>query len=59
LFDEIPVARPWDADSERLAYEHTIEQAVYAGDLEKVDDAGLLDHLTIELIGTEVIPKFR
>ncbi len=28
LFYEIPVARPWDADSERLAYQHTIEQAV-------------------------------
>ncbi len=28
LFYEIPVARPWDADSERLAYEHTLEQAV-------------------------------
>ena len=28
LFYEIPVARPWDADSERRAYEHTLEQAV-------------------------------
>ena len=28
LFYEIPVARPWDADSERLAYQHTLEQAV-------------------------------
>jgi alkanesulfonate monooxygenase SsuD/methylene tetrahydromethanopterin reductase-like flavin-dependent oxidoreductase (luciferase family) len=27
LFYEIPVARPWDADSERLAYQHTLEQA--------------------------------
>src|SRR5437588_11693138 len=31
LFYEIPVARPWEPDSERLAYEHTLEQAV-AGD---------------------------
>jgi alkanesulfonate monooxygenase SsuD/methylene tetrahydromethanopterin reductase-like flavin-dependent oxidoreductase (luciferase family) len=28
LFYEIPVPRPWGPDSERLAYEHTIEQAV-------------------------------
>jgi alkanesulfonate monooxygenase SsuD/methylene tetrahydromethanopterin reductase-like flavin-dependent oxidoreductase (luciferase family) len=28
LFYEIPVARPWDEDSERLAYQHTLEQAV-------------------------------
>jgi alkanesulfonate monooxygenase SsuD/methylene tetrahydromethanopterin reductase-like flavin-dependent oxidoreductase (luciferase family) len=28
LFYEIPVPRPWEPDSERLAYEHTIEQAV-------------------------------
>ena len=28
LFYEIPVAEPWDADSERLAYANTIEQAV-------------------------------
>ena len=27
LFYEIPVARPWHADSERLAYQHTLEQA--------------------------------
>ena len=31
LFYEIPVAQPWEPDSERLAYEHTLEQAV-AGD---------------------------
>ena len=31
LFYEIPVPRPWGPDSERLAYEHTLEQAV-AGD---------------------------
>ena len=31
LFYEIPVPRPWDADSELLAYQNTIEQAV-AGD---------------------------
>ncbi|MBA2280341.1 MAG: LLM class flavin-dependent oxidoreductase [Actinomycetota bacterium] len=28
LFYEIPVARPWGPDSERLAYQHTLEQAV-------------------------------
>ena len=28
LFYEIPVARPWSEDSERLAYQHTLEQAV-------------------------------
>ena len=28
LFYEIPVARPWDADTERQAYANTIEQAV-------------------------------
>ena len=28
LFYEIPVARPWDPDSEHRAYQHTIEQAV-------------------------------
>ena len=28
LFYEIPVARPWTADSERIAYHNTIEQAV-------------------------------
>ena len=28
LFYEIPVARPWDADSEYRAYQETIEQAV-------------------------------
>ncbi|HJR26592.1 MAG TPA: LLM class flavin-dependent oxidoreductase [Acidimicrobiales bacterium] len=28
LFYEIPVARPWNEDSERLAYQHTLEQAV-------------------------------
>src|SRR3954453_634710 len=31
LFYEIPVARPWDEDSELRAYQNTIEQAV-AGD---------------------------
>src|ERR671923_124039 len=30
LFYEIPVARPWGPDSERLAYHNTIEQAVFA-----------------------------
>jgi alkanesulfonate monooxygenase SsuD/methylene tetrahydromethanopterin reductase-like flavin-dependent oxidoreductase (luciferase family) len=28
LFYEIPVPKPWDADSERIAYHNTIEQAV-------------------------------
>ena len=28
LFYEIPVARPWDVDSEYRAYKDTIEQAV-------------------------------
>ena len=30
LFYEIPVARPWDEDSERRAYQNTLEQAVAA-----------------------------
>ena len=28
LFYEIPVPKPWDAESERIAYQHTIEEAV-------------------------------
>jgi len=28
LFYEIPVARPWSAESEHLAYKHTLEQAI-------------------------------
>ena len=28
MFYEIPVARPWNDDSEYLAYQNTIEQAV-------------------------------
>jgi hypothetical protein len=28
LFYEIPVARPWNAESEYLAYQHTLEQAI-------------------------------
>src|SRR5688500_6283632 len=28
LFYEIPVARPWGPDSERIAYQNTLEQAV-------------------------------
>jgi alkanesulfonate monooxygenase SsuD/methylene tetrahydromethanopterin reductase-like flavin-dependent oxidoreductase (luciferase family) len=28
LFYEIPVARPWDVDSERIAYANTLEQAL-------------------------------
>jgi alkanesulfonate monooxygenase SsuD/methylene tetrahydromethanopterin reductase-like flavin-dependent oxidoreductase (luciferase family) len=33
LFYEIPVARPWGEDSEYLAYQHTLEQAVLADGL--------------------------
>src|SRR5262245_16388848 len=29
LFYEIPVAQPWDADSEHDAYHHTLEQAIH------------------------------
>jgi alkanesulfonate monooxygenase SsuD/methylene tetrahydromethanopterin reductase-like flavin-dependent oxidoreductase (luciferase family) len=29
LFYEIPVAQPWDADSEHQAYQHTLEQAIH------------------------------
>ena len=28
LFYEIPVARPWEPDSEHLAYKNTLEQAI-------------------------------
>jgi alkanesulfonate monooxygenase SsuD/methylene tetrahydromethanopterin reductase-like flavin-dependent oxidoreductase (luciferase family) len=30
LFYEIPVPRPWSRESERAAYQHTLEQAVFA-----------------------------
>jgi alkanesulfonate monooxygenase SsuD/methylene tetrahydromethanopterin reductase-like flavin-dependent oxidoreductase (luciferase family) len=30
LFSEIPVARPWDRESEHRAYRNTLEQAVFA-----------------------------
>ena len=30
LFYELPVPRPWDEDSERIAYQNTLEQAVAA-----------------------------
>ena len=33
LFYEIPVAQPWTADSERIAYQNTLEQAVAADKL--------------------------
>ena len=33
LFYEIPVARPWDAGSEHRAYQHALEQAVFADSL--------------------------
>ncbi len=29
LFYELPVARPWSRDSELLAYQNTLEQAVF------------------------------
>ncbi len=41
LFYEIPVARPWNADSERIAYQNTITQAVAA------DKLGCKFHLKI------------
>ena len=28
LFHEIPVARPWESESERRAFKNTLEQAV-------------------------------
>ena len=33
LFYEIPVARPWDKDSERIAYRNTFEQAVFGDEM--------------------------
>ena len=47
LFYEIPVARPWDADSERLAYQHTIEQAV-AGERYGWDAFWTVEHHFLE-----------
>ena len=42
LFYEIPVARPWDADSEHRAYKETIEQAVLG------DEVGFHSFWTVE-----------
>jgi alkanesulfonate monooxygenase SsuD/methylene tetrahydromethanopterin reductase-like flavin-dependent oxidoreductase (luciferase family) len=47
LFYEIPVARPWHADSERLAYEHTLEQAV-AGERYGWDAFWTVEHHFLE-----------
>ena len=32
LFYEIPVARPWTPDSEHIAYQNTLEQAIFGDD---------------------------
>ena len=42
LFYEIPVARPWDAESEHRAYKETIEQAVLG------DEVGFHSFWTVE-----------
>ena len=47
LFYEIPVARPWTADSERIAYENTIEQAVL-GDQVGFDAFWTVEHHFLE-----------
>jgi alkanesulfonate monooxygenase SsuD/methylene tetrahydromethanopterin reductase-like flavin-dependent oxidoreductase (luciferase family) len=47
LFYEIPVPRPWGPDSERLAYEHTLEQAV-AGDRWGWDAIWTVEHHFLE-----------
>lgn len=44
LFYEIPVARPWDKDSEWRAYENVLEPAVME---------------TIDQMGRYVIPEFH
>jgi hypothetical protein len=33
LFYEIPVARPWNPDSEHVAYQNTLEQAIYGDEM--------------------------
>src|SRR5438309_731537 len=43
LFYEIPVSRPWGPDSERLAYQHTLEQAI-AGDRFGWDAVWTVEH---------------
>src|SRR5436190_8559537 len=47
LFYEIPVARPWGPDSERLAYQNTIEQAV-AGEQYGWDAFWTVEHHFLE-----------
>jgi len=47
LFYEIPVARPWGPDSERLAYQQTIEQAV-AGERHGWDAFWTVEHHFLE-----------
>jgi len=47
LFYEIPVARPWGPDSERLAYQQTIEQAV-AGERYGWDAFWTVEHHFLE-----------
>ncbi len=47
LFYEIPVARPWGPDSERLAYQHTIELAV-AGEEHGWDAFWTVEHHFLE-----------
>ena len=33
LFYEIPVARPWTPDSEHIAYQNTLEQAIFGDEM--------------------------
>ena len=47
LFYEIPVPRPWNADSERIAYENVLEQAV-AGDRYGFDAFWTVEHHFLE-----------
>ncbi len=68
LFYEIPVARPWQKDSERRAYKDTVEQAV-PGEQAGCDVLFCLvnpyniphDRVmrSIELLGEHVIPALR
>lgn len=47
LFYEIPVARPWDADSEHRAYQNTLEQAI-SGDRFGWDAFWTVEHHFLE-----------
>jgi alkanesulfonate monooxygenase SsuD/methylene tetrahydromethanopterin reductase-like flavin-dependent oxidoreductase (luciferase family) len=47
LFYEIPVARPWDAESEHRAYKHTLEQAIL-GDKVGFDAFWTVEHHFLE-----------